>query len=214
MNVILFDLDGTLLDSTEAILEGFSVAYESFGKKSPSQEKVLSLIGHPLDFMFAHLGIATHEVSAYVDAYKAHYRLISKPKTTFLPFAKEAIEKASTFATLGVVTTKTGLYSRELLEHMGVMHYFDVLIGRENVDCPKPHPEPVLKAMECLGATKENTWMIGDTSLDILAAHGAGISSVGVLCGYGKREELLQYSQSIVETPLDAVEFISKKVKK
>jgi phosphoglycolate phosphatase len=70
MNVILFDLDGTLLDSTEAILEGFSVAYESFGKDSPSKQSVLSLIGHPLDFMFAHLGVAQDEVDAYVDAYK------------------------------------------------------------------------------------------------------------------------------------------------
>ena len=99
-----------------------------------------------------------------------------------LPRAVEAIALASRHATLGIVTTKTGRYSQELLEHFGLMHYFSILIGREHVENPKPHPEPVHKAMEAIATCKrETTWLIGDTRLDLEAANKAGINSVGVL---------------------------------
>lgn len=205
---ILFDLDGTLIDSTEAILESFEAAYANFGQKVPQKEKILALIGHPLDFMFYHLGIPKERVGDYVDAYKAHYRVISKPKTTLLAGAKEAIALAATFARLGVVTTKTSRYSFELLEHLGVKSHFEVLIGREDVVYPKPHPEPIFKALGRMNALAEDAWMIGDTCLDIESAHAAGIRSVAVSTGYATIEHLQKCSLYIKESSLEAVEFI------
>lgn len=205
---ILFDLDGTLIDSTDAILEGFEVAYETFGELTPDSDDIKSLIGYPLDIMFERLGIRGETLN-YVDAYKKHYRIISKAKTTLLPLAREAIEEASRFAKLGIVTTKTGHYSRELLEHMDIMQYFDVLIGRENVKKPKPHAEPIHKAIKHLDASYESTWMIGDTLLDINSAKNAGIKSVGVLCGYGKRSDLEKHTTYITDNAFDAVKLIS-----
>jgi len=205
---ILFDLDGTLIDSTDAILEGFEVAYETFGETSPDSEDIKSLIGYPLDIMFERLGIRGDKWD-YVDAYKKHYRIISRAKTSLLPLAREAIEEAARFATLGIVTTKTASYSQELLEHMGVMHHFDVLIGRESVQNPKPHAEPIHKAIKQLDASYESTWMIGDTLLDIHSAKNAGIKSVGVLCGYGKRLDLEKHTKYITDNALDAVKLIN-----
>ena len=207
---ILFDLDGTLIDSTDAILEGFEVAYDTFGETAPDLEDIKSLIGYPLDIMFEKLGIRG-ETSKYVNAYKKHYRIISRAKTTLLPHAREAIEEASRFAKLGIVTTKTGRYSYELLEHMGIMHHFDVLIGRENVQNPKPHAEPIHKAIKHLGASYDSTWMIGDTLLDTHSAKNAGIKSVGVLCGYGKKIDLLKYTNFITDSAFDAVKLIISK---
>ncbi len=204
---ILFDLDGTLIDSTDAILEGFEVAYDTFGKTAPDSEDIKSLIGYPLDIMFEKLGISG-ETREYVDAYKKHYRIISRAKTTLLPLAREAIEEASRFAKLGIVTTKTGRYSHELLEHMDIMHHFDVLIGRENVQNPKPHAEPIHKAIKHLDASYESTWMIGDTLLDIHSAKNAGIKSVGVLCGYGKKIDLSKHTQYIADNAFDAVKLL------
>ena len=210
MKTILFDLDGTLIDSTEAILESFGVAYETFGHSVPDDEEIKKLIGHPLDLMFAMLGVAHLEVDFYVNAYKEHYRIISRKKTFLLPLGFEAIKEASKIATLGVVTTKTAQYSEELLEHMGVMKYFKVLIGRESVKNPKPHPEPILKALAYPNADPSRTWMIGDTPMDLICAKEAGVESIGVLCGYSTKSELVKHTSCVVHDAFDAVRVISK----
>lgn len=209
--VILFDLDGTLIDSTEAILTCFDDSFKHFDLETPAAEKIKALIGHPLDYMYAHLGVEKRNVWDFVDVYKSHYRERSKPMTKFLPEAVEAIELAASFARLGIVTTKTGEYSRILLEHMGVMDYFEVLIGREDVENPKPHPEPILKALHQMGVDyHDNIWMIGDTCLDTVSARDAGINAIGVLCGYGSKEELLRCSEVLQNNTLLAVKHIKK----
>jgi phosphoglycolate phosphatase len=188
--VILFDLDGTLIDSTEAILDSFRNSFAELGGNYPGDEAVKALVGHPLGDMYRSFGIPEARVEEYVAAYKGHYRQVHTLKTVLLPRAREAIELAATFARLGVVTTKTGKYSRELLEHFGVMEAFEVLIGSEDVRRHKPHPEPVLTALEQMGAGPEQTWMIGDTCLDMEAAKAAGATPLGVGCGYGCEADL------------------------
>ena len=214
--IILFDLDGTLIDSTEAILKCFDDSFKHFDLPTPHDEKIKALIGHPLDYMYAHLGVEEAKVWDFVDVYKQHYRKRSKPMTKFLPEAVEAIEEAAGFARLGIVTTKTGEYSRILLEHMGVMAHFEVLIGREDVQNPKPHPEPIQKALVQMGVSlkdvkKSNTiWMIGDTCMDLLSAEASGIDSVGVLCGYGLEETLRACGKCLQNNTLLAVKHIKK----
>ena len=209
--IILFDLDGTLIDSTEAILESFAVAFKTFGQAVPEDKRIEAEIGHPLDLMFPTLGVAQEEVDAYVQAYKSHYREISCAKTVLLPQAREAVELASTFAILGVVTTKTAKYSVELLEHMGLMDYFDVLIGREDVTNPKPDPEPIQKALLRLPSDTSAIWMIGDTCMDMMSAKSANVDSVAVTCGYGNHETLLGCSDNIYQNTFEAVGFIANK---
>lgn len=206
---ILFDLDGTLIDSTEAILESFHKAFRFFGKEPPEDKQILTLIGHPLDFMFRHLGIKEN-VEEYVTRYKVEYRKIFKEKTKLLPTAREALKEAATFAKLGVVTTKTGKYSRELLEYMGLMSYFGVLVGSEDVLHHKPHPEPILKAMHHLESDLQNSFMVGDTCLDMEAAHAANITGIGVSCGYGSKEHMQKCSRHLFATPLEGVAFIKR----
>ena len=206
---ILFDLDGTLIDSTEAILECFARSFLRFGLEVPPKEQIVPLIGHPLDFMFAHLGIKSN-VKPFVDAYKECYRKISAQKTELLPGAKEAVEEASRFAKLGVVTTKTGLYSKELLLHLNLLHYFEVVIGREDVVNPKPHPEPIFKALHIIGEVSQRSWMIGDTCLDMDAAKRAGVGAVAVLCGYGTKEQLTRCSEHIRKDAKEAVDLVRR----
>ncbi len=209
--IILFDLDGTLIDSTEAILESFGVAFKAFEDEVPANELIKAEVGHPLDVMFQILGVEKERVWDYVNAYKMHYREISCAKTMLLPKAREAVELASKHATLGIVTTKTAKYSIELLEHMGLMSYFEVLIGREDVQNPKPHPEPIQKALLKLPTVTNEIWMIGDTCMDMLSAKSANIASVGVTCGYGSVEMLSKCSDNIYQNALQAVTFIANK---
>jgi len=207
---ILFDLDGTLIDSTEAILESFHNSFDVYGRPQPSDEAIKVLIGHPLDVMYADLGIEKERVWDFVKTYKEHYQKIYIDKTVLLDYAIEAIDEARKIAMLGVVTTKTGQYSRKLLEHFGVMDAFDVLIGREDVDNPKPHPEPIEKAISMMQCDKERCWMIGDTRLDIASAKSAGIRSVAVTSGYDRKEELLTLTDEIEINALEAVKYISR----
>lgn len=208
---ILFDLDGTLIDSTEAILESFAIAFETFGERRPDAETVKAQIGHTLDDMMRSLGVPEEKVWDYVHAYKGHYRTVSCQKTVLLPQAAEAVKLASKHATLGVVTTKTGLYSRELLEHLGLMHYFEVLIGREDVEFPKPHSEPIQKALSGLKVVGDERWMIGDTCMDMQAAKGANVEAAAVTCGYGSLQKLALCTDYIYENALEAVTYIAKR---
>ena len=208
--VVLFDLDGTVIDSTEAILEGFRVAFERLGGETPSDEAIKQEIGHTLENMFLTLGVQEERVAQYVQAYKMHYRVISCEKTILLDGAREAIEEASKFATLGVVTTKTGEYSKILLEHLNLMHYFSVLIGREHVKNPKPHKEPILKALTKLEHDRSRTWMIGDTCMDMESANNAGVNSVAVTSGYATHSMLERCSTYICQNVLEAINYIKK----
>ena len=205
---ILFDLDGTLINSTEAILESFDEAYKVMGQIPPNKNDILKLIGVPLDLMFREFGVNENLIQNFINAYKFHYRKISKQKTYLLDNALESIKIAHSFASLGIVTTKTGLYSKELLENMKILQYFDVLIGYEDVQNPKPHEEPILKAIDYLKADKKNTWMIGDTMLDIDSANNAKIKSIAVKNGYGAEEELKKCAKIIKNNSLEAVNFI------
>ncbi|MEA3384452.1 MAG: HAD family hydrolase [Campylobacterota bacterium] len=211
--VILFDLDGTLIDSTDAIVECFYFAFkeQKFNFKGCTED-IKKEIGYPLDIMFGNLGVDKQKVWDFVDSYKSKYRKISIEKTALLKNAKQSVELASTFARLGVVTTKTTLYSIPLLEHFGIMKYFEVIIGRQEVENPKPHPEPIYKAIEAMNLKiTKNIYMIGDTKLDIIAANEANISSVAVLSGYGTKEDLSGYTNIIVTDSLEAVNLIKNK---
>jgi len=211
--IILFDLDGTLIESTDAIVSTFHHSFKMHNVPLVEDEKIKQLIGYPLEIMYAELGIAKNNILDFVATYKEEYRKISTQKTELLPNALEAIELASTFAELGIVTTKTGKYSKVLMEHFNLMKYFKVLVGREDVDKPKPDAEPIIKALESFNFKGKNVYMIGDTKLDLLCAKNAKVNSIAVLCGYGKKEELQKFTKIIVDDTLQAVNYL-KSMKK
>ena len=158
--------------------------------------------------MYRELGVEEEFVWDFVKTYKEYYREIAKLKTVMLPRAVEAIELASKNFQLGIVTTKTGLYSQELLEHFNLMHHFEVLIGREHVENPKPHAEPILKAMNILTCKADECWMIGDTRLDLGSAKNAGVKSIGVLSGYDNYEQLSTLCDIIKNDAFEAVQYL------
>jgi len=209
--IILFDLDGTLIDSTEAILESFHNSFNVHNYPRPSDDEIKALIGHPLDVMYSRLGVPANDVWDFVTTYKEYYRVISTQKTQLLEGSKEAVKNASNFATLGIVTTKTGLYSKVLMKHFDLMRYFEVLIGREHVEKPKPDAEPIMRALEVLDTQGKEIWMIGDTKMDLISASNAGVNSIGVLTGYDSKETLENYTNVIFSDALEAVEYLKSR---
>ena len=173
----------------------------------------MALIGYPLDIMYKELGVKENKIWNFVATYKEQYRKIPTQKTELLACAKDAVLNASKFATLGVVTTKTGSYSEILMQHFDLMKYFKVLIGREHVQNPKPHAEPILKALKFFDINDKEIWMIGDTKLDLISAKNAGINSVGVLSGYDNKQTLQKYTNFISNDAFEAVKFLQTRQK-
>ena len=209
--IILFDLDGTLIDSTDAIVSTFNHSFKELNYDfKGNDEDIKSLIGYPLDIMYKELGVDEEKVWDFVDAYKNRYRMISKEQTTLLENAYEAVELASQIGRVSVVTTKTRTYTMPLLEHFNIAQFFEIVTGRENVQNPKPHPEPILITLEQMNYNKDihDVWMIGDTKLDLIAANEANVNSIGLLCGYGNEEELRKYTSNIKQNSLEAINFL------
>ena len=209
--IILFDLDGTLIDSTDAILSSFYNSFKDLNYEfKGSDQDIKDLIGYPLDVMYVNLGVEDSNKWDFVDAYKASYRKITKAQTYLLDNAIEAVQLAASYARVSVVTTKTRQYTMPLLENLNLAHHFEIVTGRENVENPKPHPEPINITLEQMEYNKDihSVWMIGDTKLDLIAAKDSKVDSIGVLCGYGKEEELKTYTKNISQNALSAVKFI------
>ncbi|MFW2568094.1 HAD family hydrolase [Aliarcobacter butzleri] len=210
--IILFDLDGTLIDSTDAIVSTFRFAFKEQGFDFRGSDKnIKDLIGYPLDIMFERLGVSKQKVWDYVDSYKNRYRVISVEQTTLLENAFEAVQLASKIARVSVVTTKTRMYTIPILDNFNITQYFEVITGRENVENPKPHPEPILKTLAQMNydKNKDEVYMIGDTKLDLICANEAKVNAIGVLCGYSNEEELLKYTNIVKKDALEAIKYIS-----
>ncbi|ABV66382.1 conserved hypothetical protein, HAD-superfamily hydrolase [Aliarcobacter butzleri RM4018] len=210
--IILFDLDGTLIDSTDAIVSTFRFAFKEQGFDFRGSDKnIKDLIGYPLDIMFERLGVSKQKVWDYVDSYKNRYRVISVEQTTLLENAFEAVQLASKIARVSVVTTKTRMYTIPILDNFNITQYFEIITGRENVENPKPHPEPILKTLAQMNydKNKDEVYMIGDTKLDLICANEAKVNAIGVLCGYSDEEELLKYTNIVKKDALEAIKYIS-----
>lgn len=209
--IILFDLDGTLIDSTDAILASFNYTFKELGFDFKGSDKdIKDLIGYPLDIMYKDLGVPEEKVWDFVNAYKDRYRIVSKGQTTLLENAYEAVVEASKIGRVSVVTTKTRMYTMPLLEHFEIAQFFEIITGRENVENPKPHPEPILITLEQMNYDEKlhDVWMIGDTKLDLISALSANVNSIGLLCGYGELEELEKYTKFIEKDAISAVNFL------
>ncbi|EAI4691217.1 HAD family hydrolase [Campylobacter jejuni] len=207
---ILFDLDGTLIDSTDAILNSFQGAFKALGLTSKNNEEIKNLIGYPLEQMFRMLYPDKLILSKeFVLAYREIYAQIYLEQTTLLPKAKEALELGSEIADLGIVTTKGGKFTPILLDYLGVKKFFKTLITLEDVTNPKPSSEPIILALKRLNKTQENAYMIGDTILDIQAAISADITPLALTCGYGNENELKAHSMVFLNA-YEAVNYIAR----
>jgi len=208
MKTILFDLDGTIINSTTAIVESFDWTLQQVVILEYDEDFLISLIGYPLKDMFLRIGVKNNQINLCIENYKIHYRKISKQKTTLLEGAYQALELAKSFAKVCVVTTKLGQRTIPLLEHLDIWQFFDDIVGFDDVKNPKPHKEPIILAMNKVQADKNQTWMIGDTILDMQSAKSANIKSIGVLCGHNDEKSLKLWTDNIQTNTLQAVKII------
>jgi HAD superfamily hydrolase (TIGR01509 family) len=202
---VVFDLDGTLIDSTEAIVRSFTHAFEVIGRPFPGAQAIIDTIGYPLREQFPLLTDAPLEDC--IRHYRAHHDVTSCANTTLLPGAGallQALQDAG--VAMGFASSKSCAAACRLLDHLGVLSCFEARIGPEQVTRTKPDPEPVLKAMEVLGASREEAVFVGDMHFDLLAGAAAGVRTLAVTTGYATREALEQLQPTAIFDSLAEVQ--------
>jgi pyrophosphatase PpaX len=202
---VLYDLDGTLIDSTEAIVGCFMHTFDHFGIARPDARAIVDSIGAPLEDQFQHFW-PEGDSAECCRVYRERYATVCREQTYLLPGAREILA-ACAHAGLrqGFATSKRRLYAEMILEHLGVLGYFETGIGPDEVTHHKPHPEAVLKATAAMQVTPEETFFIGDTHYDVEAGKAAGARVVCVTTGYATRDALEALEPEAVYDTLDEV---------
>lgn len=205
--ILLFDLDGTLIDSTQAIWESFVLTSKDYGFSVENHyDQVERSIGMTLVDMFLQVGIPKEKIEECVKTYRGYYQQKFLEKTFLLPKVKETIERAKNSYRMGIVTSKSHFFSEKILEHFGLIKYFFTVVGIEDVCKPKPDAEPILKALEGIVYQKDQVFMIGDTMFDMQSAKNAGVKGIGVKGRYQK--DLYKYTNFVFENIEDALNYI------
>jgi len=189
---LIFDFDGTLIDASEAICYSFNAVFGKLGHDPVECADIRRMIGRPLRDMFRSFfpHASPGEIVAHVDEYRLVFRPVSVSLSRPLPGAREVIPKLAERFALAIVTSRAGAGTRRILESIGLLQLFPVIVGIEDVTRAKPDPEPVLKAMNQLGIEPAVAAMVGDTPDDILAARQAGVLAIGIASGAFSDAEL------------------------
>ena len=189
IEAVTFDLDGTLIDSTDAIVESFLHTFDVIGEPRPPREAVVNSIGYTNEQQFAML--AKHDPDDCARIYREDYERHACAKTTLLPGCREALAALQREGIrIGFGTSKQRRFAEMILDHLGLLDSFEVRIGPDDVTHPKPHPEAVLKALDHFGLAPSQMLFVGDMHFDVLAAQAAGVRCLAVSTGYATRAEL------------------------
>lgn len=178
INTILFDLDGTLLDTNELIHRSFEHTFQHFGY-SFTREEILQFNGPPLTETFSKIN--PDLVDEMIRVYRKHNHEHHEQYVKLFPNVKETLDILKKHGKkLAIVTAKMRSGVELGLEITNIKAYFDSIVTIDDVENPKPHPEPVLKAMNHLDSTTDDTIMVGDNYHDIKSGKNAGVKTVGV----------------------------------
>lgn len=197
LSLVVFDIDGTLVDSEALILEGFALAFSAVGRPAPPRRAVLDQIGLSLPEVARRLlpEAGTDEQAAVAQAYREHFvRLRAEQGTAGVPLfggAREAVEALAARPEV-LIGAATGMARRGLdhvLEVHGLAHHFAT---RQSADRhpSKPHPAMLEAALTEAGVDPTRAVMVGDTSYDIEMAVAAGVAGIGVSWGHHSAETL------------------------
>jgi phosphoglycolate phosphatase len=187
---ILFDLDGTLTDSGEGIINCAILALEHFGLPVPTREEMRVFVGPPLDQSFINHGVPRHRTEEAIRVYRSRYTTIGKFENFPYPGIEALLRRLKDAGCrLFVATSKPEDMSREILEKFGLAPYFEKICGA-TLDGSRSHKADVIAYLLRQADDLENVVMVGDTAFDVIGAKAHGIPTIGVSWGYGKVEDL------------------------
>lgn len=191
----IFDLDGTLVDSVEDLHASVNHALAAVGLPPRSVAEVRSFVGEGARVLLAKAVAPRDElVEPALAAWRPHYAAHCLDRT--LPYPGVGPLLAGASRTLAVLTNKPGQMSRKILDGLGLLQRFAVVIGGDEAP-RKPDPTGLLEIMARVGAAPSETVLIGDSRHDVEAARRAGVPVVAVTWGLGTREDLVRAGATV-----------------
>jgi phosphoglycolate phosphatase len=197
MQALLFDLDGTLVDTLGDFVVVLGHVHDALGLPQPSREFLLHTIGrgseHLIRTCLAHAGAGAERFDEAWALYQREYTARNGEHAEVYPGVRETLALLQDRGLpLACVTNKPGPFATELLRRKGLDGAFAHVFGGEAFARKKPDPMPLLEACRALGTQPGDTWMVGDSSNDAKAAHAAGCPLVLVTYGYNHGENILE----------------------
>ena len=200
---ILFDLDGTLTDSGEGIMNCAALALERLGIPIPPRDALRVFVGPPLHDTFRQFGVPEDQVDEAIRIYRSRYVPIGKFENTPYPGIRELLEKLRAQGNrLYVATSKPEEMAVEVLEHFDLAHFFDHICGA-SLDRSRIAKDAVISYLLQLHGADGQMVMVGDTVFDVLGAAAHGIHAVGVAWGYGSVEEMKKAGAAAIAVTMD-----------
>lgn len=200
---IFFDLDGTLTDSGEGIINCVIMTLERFGLPVPDREDLRFVVGPPLHDSFRKLGVPEDRLDEAVTIYRSRYIPIGKFENTPYPGVEALLSKLKSDGhKLYVATSKPESTSVEILNHFGLSGYFEVIAGATMDGQRHSKSQVIAYLLDQIGQA-EDTTMVGDTAFDVLGAAEHGIPTIGVDWGYGVNADMEKAGAKAIAYTMD-----------
>ncbi len=195
--LVICDLDGTLIDSRADLTDSVNLMLRDLSVPPLSLDTVTSYVGNGARKLVERaIGESGNELENALALFKKYYSKNMKNKTCLYPTVSEGLTKLhSADFKLAVISNKPTVNCIEVLEHLGIGHLFDIVYGASDKYALKPDPEAILMAVEKMAATKEGSWIVGDSLMDLEAGRNAGLGCCYAKYGFFKlAPSLFDYS--------------------
>ncbi len=202
MKLIMFDMDGTLIDSGTAITNTINYVRENLGFETMGKNYILEKVNDPkintAEFFYGTKDFTEKQKILFEKYYNDN---CLKDLELYNGIEKLLNDLKNDF-TLAVATNANSFFAKKMLDHVGIGEYFQTILGYDSVQNPKPHPEMINKILNTHDIKKQNAQLIGDSHKDIMAASNAGVDSVLVNWGFSNH----------LEDAIETVEDLEKKI--
>ena len=206
IDCLLFDLDGTLIDSRSDLARSVNLTLADLGRRPLDEVEIAAFVGDGVwvlirrclkatDPEHQEIGPELHQKA--LSLLRKHYSEQMLVQTRLYPNVMETMSRFDR-KKIALVTSKESDFARQLLDHFGLLPYFNCIIGGDTLPERKPDPKPVLQAISKLSGSARRSVMVGDSENDVIAGKAACARTCAVTYGFRTREQLLDTSPDVL----------------